>query len=355
MEQILLIGGTSFLITFFIFPIFISYLNGRGFGIEPGGRKVHKDNAPAMGGIPIFIGVCITLFIWLPFGILKDVKYIIGALLVMLIIGLRDDLKSLSASLKLFGQIAAALVIIILCDIRLTSLYGIFGVGELDTVVSYLISLFTIIVVTNAFNLIDGIDGLSSSIAIIILGVFGLWFFLNDEMSFALMSFAFAGTLLAFLNFNWFPSKVIMGDTGSLLIGFFLSIITIKFIDLNHSLKGNQYAFDSSVGTAIALLIFPLADTARVFVKRIAKGKSPFKPDKKHFHHVLLRIFNNNHAKVTSTLIAVNITFVSLVFLLRDYPEQTVLPSVLALAFVFGTIIDVFFKFHIKKIKGTRN
>lgn len=350
MEQIFLVGGTAFLVTFLMFPVFIKFFKRRNFLDEPGGRKIHKAQTPAMGGLPIFIGFCIGILIWSPFEILRDTKYVLSALSIIFIIGFRDDLINLKAFQKLFGQIAAALIVVSICDIRLTSLYGLFGVDSMPTAISYMLSVFTIIVITNAYNLIDGIDGLAGSIGLISSIFFGVWFYLTGEPSFALISFAFAGALLAFLNFNWAPSKIFMGDTGSLMIGFFLSIAAIKFIDSNYVLTGTDFSFGSSVGTAIAVLILPLADTARVFVKRVAKGKSPMHPDRTHFHHILLRL-GCNHALSTGILVTANVIFVLLALVLRDFSDTVVIPSLILTAFALGTILELTFKSAIEKRK----
>lgn len=350
MEQIFLVGGTSFLVTFLMFPVFIKFFKRRNFLDDPGGRKIHTARTPAMGGLPIFIGFCIAVMIWAPFEILRETKYILSALSIMFIIGFRDDLINLRAFQKLFGQIAAALIIVAVCDIRLVSLYGLFGIGQVHIAISYVLSVFTIIVITNAYNLIDGIDGLAGSVGVIASLFFGTWFFLNDLDSFALISFAFAGGLLAFLNFNWAPSKIFMGDTGSLLIGFFLSIVTIKFIDSNSILISSEFAFGGSIGTAIAVLILPLADTARVFVKRVAKGKSPMHPDRTHFHHILLRL-GCNHAQSTGILVTVNIVFVLLALVLKNFSDAIVIPSILVTVFALGTILELIFKSAIDKRK----
>ena len=350
MEQIFLVGGTAFLVTFLMFPVFIKFFKRRNFLDDPGGRKIHTARTPAMGGLPIFIGFCIAILIWAPFEVLRDAKYVLSALFVMFIIGFRDDLINLKAFQKLFGQIAAALIIVTVCDIRLMSLYGLFGIGELPITLSYILSIFTIIVITNAYNLIDGIDGLSGSVGVIVSVFFGTWFFLNDQSSFALISFAFAGGLLAFLNFNWAPSKIFMGDTGSLLIGFFLSIVTIKFIDTNSMLEPSEFVFGGSIGTAMAVLILPLADTARVFVKRVAKGKSPMHPDRTHFHHILLRL-GCNHAQSTGILVTVNIIFVLLALVLKDFSDAVVIPALLVTVFALGTILELIFKSAIDKRK----
>ncbi len=350
MEQIFLVGGTAFLVTFLMFPVFIKFFKRRNFLDDPGGRKIHTARTPAMGGLPIFIGFCIAILIWAPFEVLRETKYVLSALSIMFIIGFRDDLINLRAFQKLFGQIAAALIIVSVCDIRLMSLYGLFGIQEVPTVISYLLSVFTIIVITNAYNLIDGIDGLAGSVGVIAALFFGTWFFLNELISFALISFAFAGGLLAFLNFNWAPSKIFMGDTGSLLIGFFLSIVTIKFIDTNSALGSTEFAFGGSIGTAMAILILPLADTARVFVKRVAKGKSPMHPDRTHFHHILLRL-GCNHAQSTGILVTVNIVFVLLALVLKNFSDAVVIPALLITVFALGTILELIFKSAIDKRK----
>ena len=350
MEQFFLVGGTAFLMTFLMFPVFIKFFKRRNFLDDPGGRKIHTARTPAMGGLPIFIGFCIAILIWAPFEVLRETNYVLSALSIMFIIGFRDDLINLRAFQKLFGQIAAALIIVTVCDIRLMSLYGLFGIGEIPIALSYILSVFTIIVITNAYNLIDGIDGLAGSVGVIASVFFGTWFFLNDQNSFALISFAFAGGLLAFLNFNWAPSKIFMGDTGSLLIGFFLSIVTIKFIDTNSMLEPSEFVFGGSIGTAMAVLILPLADTARVFVKRVAKGKSPMHPDRTHFHHILLRL-GCNHAQSTGILVTVNIVFVLLALVLKDFSDAVVIPALLVTVFALGTILELIFKSAIDKRK----
>lgn len=350
MEQTLLIAGTSFLLTFLMFPVFIKFFKRRNFLDDPGGRKIHTVKTPAMGGLPIFIGFAMAVLIWAPFEILREVKYVLSAVSIMFIIGFRDDLINLRAYQKLIGQIAAAMIIVAVCDIRFTSLYNLFGLEEVPLAISYLLSLFTIIVITNAYNLIDGIDGLSGSVGVISTLFFGLFFFLNDQTGFALISLSLCGALLAFLNYNWAPSKIFMGDTGSLFIGFFLSILTIKFIDFNHSKAGQEFAFGGSIGTAVAILILPLADTFRVFVKRVLRGKSPMNPDRTHVHHILLRL-GCNHAQATGILITVNIIFVLLALVLKDFPDTVVIPSILITVVALGTILDLIFKAAIDRRK----
>ncbi|WP_339606262.1 MraY family glycosyltransferase [uncultured Roseivirga sp.] len=351
MEQFFLLGGTAFLITFLIFPVFIKVFRKRNFFDTPGGRKIHTVQTPSMGGLPIFIGFAISLLIWMPFEQLREIKYVISALTIMFIIGFRDDLINLRAFQKLFGQIAAMLIIVAICDIRLMSLYGLFGVYEIPVALSYVLSAFTIIVITNAYNLIDGIDGLAGSVGIICSLFFGVWFYLVGANAFAFLSFAILGGLLAFLQFNWAPSKVFMGDTGSLMIGFFLSIVTIKFIDLNYNLQeAHPFRFDAFIGPAVAVLIVPLYDTLRVFIKRMLRGKSPMHPDRTHLHHILLRL-GCNHAQAAGILSTVNVIFVLLALVLKSFPDMVVLPALIITALTLGTITELIFKSMIEKRK----
>ena len=351
MEQFFLLAGTSFLVTFFLFPVFIKVFKRRNFLDTPGGRKIHTVETPSMGGLPIFIGFVISVLIWMPLDGLRDMKYVLSAMGIMFIIGFRDDLINLKALQKLLGQIAAALIIVIVCDIRFGSLYGLFGIHEIPVWISYAISLFTIIVITNAFNLIDGIDGLAGSVGLVSSIFFGIWFLLAGHVAYALICFAVLGSLLAFLQFNWAPSKVFMGDTGSLLVGFFLSIITIRFIEANHTLGADDpLAFGAYIAPAVAVLIIPLYDTLRVFIKRMIRGKSPMHPDRTHMHHILLRL-GCNHAQATAILATVNVIFVLLTLVLKDFSDAIVLPSLLITALILGNITEQIFKSMIEKRK----
>ena len=351
MEQIFLVGGTAFLVTLLMFPVFIKFFKRRNFMDTPGGRKIHTVVTPSMGGLPIFLGFIISIIIWSPLEELREIKFVLSALGIMFIIGFRDDLINLKAFQKLLGQVAAALIIIAVCEIRFTSLYGLFGIYEIPNYLSYLISLFTIIVITNAFNLIDGIDGLAGSVGLVSSIFFGVWFYLAGMEAYSFVCFATLGALLAFLQFNWAPSKVFMGDTGSLLVGFFLSIITIKFISGNYVLdEGAPYKFGASIAPAVAVLIVPLYDTLRVFIKRMLRGKSPMHPDKTHLHHILLRL-GCNHSQATSILATVNIIFVLLALVLKDFSDAIVLPVLLITALALGTIAELIFKSMIEKRK----
>src|SRR5690606_4081112 len=151
---------------------------------------------------------------------IPDIRYMLGAILLMFIVGLRDDLVELRASRKLLGQLVAVLLVVVVADVRIRDFHGFLGLGELNDVVSYVFSGFVLFALTNGFNLIDGLDGLGGTIAVISFSCLGGWFLIQGVESYALISFVFLGGVLAFLAFNWHPAKIFMGDTGSLTLGF---------------------------------------------------------------------------------------------------------------------------------------
>lgn len=331
---------TSFVISFLIVPVIIKYSLKKNILDVPGRRKIHKKVTPSMGGIAIFFGFFMSSLIWIDFSTWGEIKFILVALFVIFFIGVRDDLVPLRAVLKLIGQVLAASLLIFLFDLRLDSLYGIFGVTDLPDGLSYVFTIFTIIIITNSFNLIDGLDGLAGTIAIIALFCFGTWFFLNDDTIFATLSYTMLGAILAFLIFNWEPSEVFMGDTGALVIGMLLAILAIQFINVNYALPvDSPYKFVSSIGTAACFIIIPLVDTSRIIILRLVKRQSPFKPDKSHIHHAIMRL-GKSHSQVTIILASVHICYIAMAFFLRDLSERYVLLAVIGLSVGLSLSLD---------------
>jgi len=293
-----------------------------------------------MGGIAIFLGFFIASLIWVDITQWKEIRIILIALFIVFFIGVRDDLVPLRPFMKLLGQVMAGGLLIILFDLRLKSFYGLFGIYDIPLIVSYGITLFTIIVITNSFNLIDGLDGLAGTIACIALLAFGVSFFLADDIIFAILSFCMLGAVTAFLFFNWEPSEIFMGDTGALVIGMMLSINAIHFIDLHYNLAiDNPYKFKASIAGAVSFIIIPLADTLRIFILRITRKQSPFTPDKSHIHHNIMRL-GFSHGKSTILLGLVQIVFVVLVLYARNMSDNYVLLGILILCIILSVILD---------------
>ncbi|MGY6543838.1 MraY family glycosyltransferase [Arthrospiribacter ruber] len=318
----------------------------------PGGRKIHTGFTPSMGGIGFVVSTFISCLIWLPYEDLVEVRFLLAAFGLMFFVGLRDDMVNLSAPQKLGAQVVAALMVIIMADVRITGLYGLMGVYELPLFTSYVLTLITIIGLTNAFNLIDGLDGLAGSISMVSFAFLGWWFFDVGYDAYAYFSFAILGGVMSFLIFNWHPAKIFMGDTGSLSLGFSLSILTVLFIDIDGTMSGiNGVKFAAPIATGVALLIVPIYDTLRVFLKRAVKGKSPMSPDKSHVHHFLLRM-GLRHDQVTLLLVIIKVIFIGAVFLGRDLNDMVMLPLVLFSAVLIGLRLDAVTLKRVKKINA---
>lgn len=328
---------TAFIITFLAIPSIIKVAVIKNLFDEPGGRKAHKSSIPTLGGLAIFAGVVFSFTFWSAGFNFHDTQYIIAALIVMFFIGIKDDIIELPASKKFYGQLVSAIIIVLFANIRISGLYGIFGINQIPYWFSIVFSMFTILLIINAFNLIDGVDGLAAGIGAIAAFTYGIYFYNYNHIALCILSFSLFSALLAFLVYNFAPANIFMGDTGSLIIGLILSILTINFIELSFATPPANFPFKSSPAMAIAILILPLFDTLRVFIVRIMNKKSPFQPDRLHMHHLLLDM-GLNHRETSLTLYLVNIGFILVALALRDLGSLALLFILTALAFVLSLI-----------------
>lgn len=325
LPRIILSFLTAFTLTYFAIPSIIMLARQKRLFDEPNERSSHKVSTPSLGGIGIFAGVIFSIVLWTPFNKFHELQYILCAFIIIFLIGAKDDMSPMPAHKKLIGQLLASTILVFNSKIALTSFYGLMGMTyELGPVISVLLSIFTMMVIINAFNLIDGINGLAGSIGALIIATLGTWFFLVDQLGLAIVAFATVGSVVAFLKYNYSPAKIFMGDTGSLLIGIVSSILIIKFIDLNYILRADEtyqmYTVDSIPAVAIGIMILPLFDTIRVFVSRAIRGGSPFRPDRRHIHHLLIDL-GFTHMQATAILVFVNVSFIVLVFCLQEFME----------------------------------
>ncbi|MBS4072728.1 MAG: undecaprenyl/decaprenyl-phosphate alpha-N-acetylglucosaminyl 1-phosphate transferase [Algoriphagus sp.] len=332
---------TSFSVGFLLTPIVISVLKKAKIGDSPGGRKIHKRFTPSMGGIAFMSATYIALAIWGWQYPLPDIRFLLGAIALMFFVGFRDDMVELKAKHKILGQLVAVLLVIVAGDIRIKEFHGFLGIDQLPLLVSYGFSAFVLLALTNAFNLIDGLDGLAGTVAVISLSLLGGWFYIQGLESLAVLSFTLLGGVLSFLVFNWHPAKIFMGDTGSLALGFSLGSLIIAFMEYNSSLaEGTFLKFEPSFTIGIVLMIYPLYDMARVFTKRLSKGKHPMSADKSHVHHFLMRS-GLKHNEVALLLGFVQLVLIGLVISLGSYTDNLVLPILSAVVLLLGSRLDV--------------
>jgi len=328
----------SFLVCYRLIPTVITIAKEKKLYDEPNNRSAHTTVIPSLGGVAIFIGFSLALLVFSNGFMVHELKYIMAATLIMFGLGIKDDILVIAPSKKLIGQIIAALIVIIMGDIRFTNLHGVFGVHELNYFVSVLLTVFVIIVITNGFNLIDGIDGLASGISGICVLTLGFWFFITGNYEYVILAGSLFGALVAFFRFNVFgkDKKIFMGDTGSLIIGLIISLLVIRFNELNIA-QNFKYAIHSAPAVSFGILIVPLFDTLRVMYIRIKNKKSPFEPDKNHVHHRLLSL-GYKHVFATIRIMAVNILFIVVVFTLKGLGTIELLGIVLLLGGIFSWI-----------------
>lgn len=325
---------TAFAVTYYAIPSIITIAREKNLTDQPGERRSHSIPTPSLGGIAIFAGVLFSLIAWTPYQLFEGLQYILCSAIVIFLIGAKDDIIPSRPMAKLLGQILAASILVFVAGVKIPSFFGVFGIEALPVWLSYIISIFTIIVIVNAFNLIDGVNGLTATICIITSFFLGYWFNLIDHPEFTILSAALIGSSVAFLKYNWTPAKIFMGDTGSLLIGLMLSVQTLKFLEFHHTGEvPEQYFFLASPAIAIAILIVPLFDTLRVFVSRILRGKSPFHPDRNHIHHLLI---DSGLSHIQATMVLGIVTMVFIAFA-TSIQSIGILPLILIIGFTaFG-------------------
>lgn len=282
-------------------------------------RKIHIYKTPNLGGVGIFISILLTICLLIPFNSIPHINYIIASSVILFLLGLKDDLVGLSPLIKFMAQIVAAGIICYFADIRITSFYGFFGIGDISVPLSILISILAILLIVNAFNLIDGIDCLSGIIGFIVSISFTFAFYTMHQQGLMYLSVCIGGSLAGFLYFNRSPAKIFMGDTGSLMLGFLIAILSIKFVEINkyNAITNVHPVFRSAPAMVCGLLIVPIFDTLRVFTLRIIRGVSPFNADRNHIHHRLID-FKLTHMQSSGVLAVINLFFIAVVYFLQE-------------------------------------
>lgn len=315
LPSLLLAFAGAMIVTWYFMPRIIKISARHRLTDKPGPRKMHTHEIPTLGGIGIFGGFAFGFLISVN-GNMEYLSYFMAALIILFFIGLKDDITTVSPPKKIAGQALAAFIIAVMANLRFTNYHGLFGISEIPEWASMLTTIFFIVIFINAFNLIDGIDGLASSIGIITSSAFGMWSWLSGDYGYAFMAAALAGTLLVFLIFNLSTGKlkIFMGDTGSMVIGFLLAVMAIRFNEINAGPR-TFYDLSSAPAVSIAILIVPLFDTLRVIVIRLARRQSLLTGDNRHIHHLLLRA-GCTHIQATLYISLANIFLIITGFLL---------------------------------------
>jgi UDP-GlcNAc:undecaprenyl-phosphate GlcNAc-1-phosphate transferase len=294
------------------------------------GRRMHKEPVPRLGGLSIFLGFTLTTLVFCEFTPTLVAMWLGGAIIV--VTGMLDDVFRLRSLIKLGAQIAVAAIAVsqgvTIPFINLFGTYIQFGPFAIPITILWIVGL------TNAINLIDGLDGLSCGVSAICSASLLLVMLLNGDGTSALLTAIMVGACLGFLPFNSNPAKIFMGDTGALFLGYVMSLLSIEGL----------FKFHTAMSFLIPLSIFglPLCDTAFAFIRRILHGKSPFAPDRGHIHHRLIDMGFNQKQSVYILYAICGILGVSAVMFSSERYVDAGL--VIAIGFAIFTVIYIMLK-----------
>lgn len=287
----------------FIIPqiLLIAFRKNLFDDVDP--RKIHKGAVPRLGGIAFFPSILFSVLFM--FGIccqflpelldnvfqssLTGMCFIACAVIILYLVGMADDLIGLKYRAKFVAQIFAA-ALIIFGGLHLSDLHGFLMIGNMPSAISIILTALLIVFITNAINLIDGIDGLASGLSAIACAFYGVILFRVGLHIYAMIAFATLGALLPFFYYNVFGNanrnkKIFMGDTGALTIGLILSTLSIRVCQID-----DDYLYHNPAVVAFAPLLIPCFDVVRVYLHRLRAHRNPFLPDKTHIHHKFLAL-----------------------------------------------------------------
>lgn len=329
-------------------PIIIRIARAKKLFDFPSERKNHGSTVPTLGGIGIFLTVSIVSLTFIntcglngegAAGSLTSLPPIIAGFTIILFIGIKDDLLNIPAWKKLVAEFIALFVLIVVGNVRLESMQGMFSIGEISYAQSVVLSLFAGIVIINAFNLIDGIDGLAASVTMLGSTVFGVYFLSAHEWEYAVLTFTILGATIPFFFYNAFgrTNKIFMGDTGSLILGFAMTVLIFRFNTMN-GMQGVNIHFAAGPAFSFAVIIVPMFDTLRVFVIRIFRGVSPFTADRRHIHHILLDL-GFTHLGATLLLVMVNIGFIAFAYFFNYLGNSVLVYIMIAVATLLSGLV----------------
>ena len=283
----------------------------------PDARKIHTSAVPRLGGIAFNLVTIFSVFFVFGINIMGSngifmeqistdaLQFCFGfcALMLIYIVGIADDLIGVRYKAKFVVQTLAALFIVV-SGLYINNFHGLFGLHEVNPFFGGFITVIAIVFITNAINLIDGVDGLASGLCIVAFAYYGVMFFCLGMFVYSLIAFAVLGTVIQFYYYNVFgkaekQKKIFMGDTGSLTLGIFLCFLSLKLNQVpdSHSFVSNAFVM------AFAPLIVPCFDVIRVYIHRLRKHRSPFLPDKNHIHHKIMRCGVSQRVTMVSIIV----------------------------------------------------
>jgi len=357
-----LIGAfvVSMVCGFVCIPAIIDFCVDKKLYDMPNSRKIHKSDIPRLGGLcflpSMFVSFAMTVIVFNNASIGKQITmslwscFFFVSLLLIYVVGFVDDLVGLGAKTKFIVQILAV-SLMPAAGLYINNLYGLFGIYDLPYWIGSPLTVFVMVFIINAMNLIDGIDGLSGGLSLLALTGFLVCFVREQMWQYSILIAGLLGVIVAFLYFNvWGKAekhkKIFMGDTGSLTLGFILAFLFVKFAMENPNVM--PFRRDSLM-LPYTLLIVPVFDVVRVILVRLYHRKPLFDADKNHIHHKLMRTGLNQHkALVVILCLALSYTVVNILLAKYCYFSIVIIVDI-AVWIVFHTVVNIQIKKHGQK------
>ena len=334
--KIAALTALSFCITFFLLPSLSKFATKIGLLDYPNERKIHSKPTPRVGGLGIIITLFIVIALFIP---IKHLHGFIGSIVLLTFVGFIDDLSDLNHRWKFVVQISIVFSLAFCGFLLLYSFGDLLGIGSIDFYFWAIpITIFSVVGVINAMNMIDGTDGLFCSLSIVVFSSFGILSYITNQTTMTLLNFILCGALLGFLKYNWPPAKFFMGDAGSLPLGFITAFIAIVMT------QGSERIYPV---TSLLILALPIIDTVGVMLLRLLHGKNPFHPDKTHIHHFLLaKGFNRKKIVVIMTLFSMFFSVIGITGMMLHVSE-------FYLFIIFISCFVLYFSIFFRKEKNT--
>lgn len=335
----------SFLITFFVLPRIITVVRRKGLMDEPDGRSSHKVKTPTFGGVAFFLSLMISFLAIDSFDVDSIGVNIAVGLTVLFFVGFKDDLVEISPKTKILAQLFASFGLLLKENIIPSSFNGFLGIEQFPFWLASILVCFIILSIVNSYNLIDGINGSASMVGIAIFSFFACLFYQANQYYYFLLAVVSIAFLLAFLRYNLSAKlRIFMGDTGSMVVGFVIAVLTLKYMALSEvDLEKAKVIPVNKLAIIVAILFIPFVDTVRVSLVRFFKHGKPFSPDRSHVHHVMIDYMHLSHAKASMLLASINfIVFLVVYFCNFNFNAVVTYISLFVLVFLFVAMLFYF-------------
>lgn len=313
---------------------------------NPDSRKLQRRPVPVLGGAAVFFGLFLGLGCLSPFFDCARLFPVFTLMMLMLYTGTLDDIMGLSPLLRFVIEIASVLLLVFVGHHAINDFHGLWGLGPIPLWAATLLTVFASVGIINAINLIDGVNGLSSGYCVFASAVFSVYFCHVGDLTMAVLAFVCIGALLPFFVHNVFgaSSRMFIGDGGTLVMGLVMSVFVTRVLE--GSSGGGRFAAAGMglIPFTLSVLSIPVFDTLRVMGSRIWRGRSPFRPDKTHLHHLFIDV-GFSHAGTTFCILTLNTLVVAAWWLLCRFGAsidlQLYAVVMLGLLFTFGLYVGV--------------